>query len=122
MRKESINEEKEVLLSICQEIRALVKQRNYTECEVILQSAIGKYPHSSEPHNLYGVLYEEQGDHVAAMKHFRAAWALDPTYLPARFNIEQYSTFYSKISPAYDETDCPKFEQKTIDKKKSYAN
>lgn len=27
------------------------------------------------------------------MKHFRAAWCLDPTYLPARENMSNFSSF-----------------------------
>ena len=28
---------------------------------------------------------------MAAMKHFRAAWALDPSYEPARKNLESFT-------------------------------
>lgn len=52
------------------------------------------------------------GDHAAAMKHFRAAWALDPTYLPSRFNLNQYSEFYSSKKFAFDESDCPEIKEK----------
>ena len=47
-------------------------------------------PHSAIPHNLMGILMEKENNHVLAMKHFRAAYALDPTYIPARYNMEQY--------------------------------
>jgi hypothetical protein len=69
-------------------------------------------PHAPEPHNLLGMLLENQGDHLLAMKHFRAAWALEPTYLPARYNLEVYGTFFSKGAGAYDEEDCPVLEEK----------
>ena len=49
---------------------------------------------------------EKEGDHPGAMKHFRAAYALDPTYLPARQNLDHYGTFYSRGGCAYDESDC----------------
>ncbi|MPN31218.1 hypothetical protein SDC9_178692 [bioreactor metagenome] len=39
------------------------------------------------------------------MKHFRAAWALDPTYIPARQNLDCYGTFFSNGKCAYDESD-----------------
>ncbi len=41
------------------------------------------------------------------MKHFRAAWALDPTYLPASHNLNTYGTFFSNGSCAFDESDVP---------------
>ena len=42
------------------------------------------------------------------MKHFRAAWALDPSYVPARINMERYGSFsFTMPRPAYDEADCP---------------
>ena len=41
------------------------------------------------------------------MKHFRAAWALDPTYRPACINMERYSSFSGQMPrPVYDETEC----------------
>lgn len=64
-------------------------------------------PHAPEPHNLMGIILENENDHIGAMKHFRAAWALDPTYLPARFNMEQYGRFSAvERVDAYDESDC----------------
>ena len=36
-------------------------------------------PHGAVPHNLMGILLEKESNHVLAMKHFRAAYALDPT-------------------------------------------
>ena len=61
-----------------------------------------------------GIVLEKENEHVEAMKHFRAAWALDPTYLPARVNMEQYAGFSTvgRID-AYDESDCPGEEIKT---------
>ena len=43
---------------------------------------------------------------MTAMKHFRAAWALDPAYLPARQNLDTFGTFFSHGKSAYDESDC----------------
>lgn len=41
------------------------------------------------------------------MKHFRAAWALDPSYLPAKHNLNTYGTFFSTGHCAFDERDVP---------------
>ena len=69
--------------------------------------AMGQFPNAPQPHNLLGIVMEKEGDHASAMRHFRAAYALDPTYLPARQNLDHYGTFYSRGGCAYDESDCP---------------
>ena len=68
-------------------------------------------PHEAQPHNLMGIIMERENDHIRAMKHFRAAWALDPSFVPTRINMERYGSFsFSMPRPAYDEADC---EQET---------
>lgn len=101
-------EEKEELVLICEDVRNMIENKEYRECDICLQKIIGKYPHSAVPHNLYGLLFENEGEHVMAMCHFRAAWALDPTYLPARYNLETYGMKTQHSKGAYDESDCPK--------------
>ena len=59
------------------------------------------------PITCLALCWKKEGDHVGAMKHFRAAYALDPTYIPARQNLEVYGTFYSCGKCAFDESDCP---------------
>jgi hypothetical protein len=58
------------------------------------------------------LVLEKESDHLLAMKHFRAAWALDPTYLPARYNLENFGTFVPKGRGAFDESDCPPLKEK----------
>lgn len=77
------------LILLCNRIRKLVAAGKYRKCESILAKAMGTFPHAPQPHNLFGIVFEKEGDHIQAMKHFRAAWALDPTYLPARTNMDQ---------------------------------
>lgn len=99
-------ENKEDLVSLCRAVRELINTQNYEECQALIYDAMGKYPHAPQPHNLIGILLEKIGDHVAAMKHFRAAYALDPTYQPVRKNLECYGTFFSNGRCAYEESDC----------------
>ena len=87
--------------------KRLIVQREYKECEKKLGEAMLQNPHSAIPHNLMGILMEKERNHVLAMKHFRAAYALDPTYIPARYNMEQYGTMYPSGRCAYTEKDCP---------------
>lgn len=46
-------------------------------------------PSKPEVHNLTGAIVEMQGDWLIALKHYRAAIALDPTYQPANANVER---------------------------------
>lgn len=106
MKELAISESKKELNELCTSVRRLTIAEEYRECERLISDAMGKYPHAAEPHNLFGVILEKEGDHLAAMKHFRAAWALDPTYLPARQNLDSFGTFFSLGRTAYDESDC----------------
>ncbi|MGI6161510.1 MAG: hypothetical protein ACOYJD_05700 [Christensenellales bacterium] len=94
------------LSQLCTRVRSLIKDRNYSECTRSISDAMRDYPHAPHPHNLMGILMEEQGNHVAAMKHFRAAWALDPSYLPCRINLERYGSLFNHGTRAFDENDC----------------
>lgn len=102
------NNSKEELQTLCVRIRELARAGALPECERIITTAMTQYPHAPQPHNLLGLLLEQQNDHLSAMKHFRAAWALDSTYLPARQNLDYFGTFFSCGKCAYDESDCPK--------------
>lgn len=95
------------LSQLCGTVKGLIKNRNYDECLCLISDAMRNYPHAPHPHNLMGILLETKGDQLTAMKHFRAAWALDPTYLPCRINLDRYGSFFSQGPCAYDEQDCP---------------
>ena len=51
--------------------------------------AIGADPTRPEAFNLLGVLFELAGNHEAAMKQYRVAIDLDPTYRPAWQNLNR---------------------------------
>lgn len=106
MERKDSYENKKDLNSLCSIVRELIGSQEYQKSEVLICDAMGKYPHAPQPHNLFGILLEKTGEHVAAMKHFRAAWSLEPTYLPARENLECYGTFFSNGRCVYDESDC----------------
>lgn len=95
------------LAQLCDTVRAFVKKGALEACLAPICRAMERHPHAPQPHNLLGIILEKTGDHAAAMRHFRAAWALDPTYLPADHNLNTYGTFYSKGSCAFDESDLP---------------
>ena len=94
------------LSMLCKEVRNLVASGEYDACRGLICQAMQNYPDAPQPHNLLGVVLEKGGDHALAMKHFRAASALDPTYGPASQNLMLYGTFYTLGREAYDESDC----------------
>ena len=71
------------LQELCSAVRKYDAARDYQKCAVMICKAMGEFSNAPQPHNLFGIVLEKEGDHVLAMKHFRAAYALDPTYTPA---------------------------------------
>lgn len=94
------------LYELCENVKNLVKIDNYSGCRTMIGKAMAEYPDAAEPHNLLGIIMEKQGNHAGAMKHFRAAWALDPSYIPARENMERFGTFEAAAEPVFSEKDC----------------
>lgn len=86
-------------------VREMVNNGRYEDCMEPVCDAMKQNPDAPQPHNLLGIVLEKLGNHAAAMKHFRAAWALDPTYAPATYNLNAYGTFFSHGKCAFDESD-----------------
>lgn len=99
--------EKDHLKSICEELRTLYHSGDWKRCEEAILKAMHQYPHAAEPHNLMGILLERLGEHGLAMRHFRAAWALDPNFLPASENLEHFGAFSHSGGIAFSIDDCP---------------
>lgn len=105
------------LKDCCNDIKQMIAAHEYEKCETVIIRSMERYPHSAIPHNLYGILLEREHNHLLAMKHFRAAYALDPTYIPARYNMEQYRSISGRgIREAYTEEDCAEICEKKRDK------
>ncbi len=77
--------------AVAKNIKKQIQKGRYEEARQKILALMIQEPDSPEPHNLLGILLEKEGEHVAAMKHFRAAWALDPSYEPARKNLESFA-------------------------------
>ena len=97
---------------LSENVRGLLNDCCMGETREMICEAMKKYPDAAQPHNLLGILMEMQGNHVAAMKHFRAASVLDPTFLPARKNMEIYGSFSRPGAAAYTMEDCGTAEKK----------
>lgn len=100
-------QESEEMLHLCGRVREYLLSGKYKECREEISYAMYLHPDTPEPHNLMGLLLEGQDDHAGAMKHFRASYALDPTYQPARDNMMDYARFdLHKPIPRYSYADC----------------
>lgn len=100
---------------LCRKVRALVAEEEYGQCIQLICEAMVHSPHAPHPHNLMGIVLERQGDHAMAMRHFRAARALDPAYAPALHNLDAYGTFFSHGKCAFDEKDVAPSQQSNIE-------
>ena len=88
------------------QVKELIARREFDACEALLATAMFQNPHSAVPHNLMGLLLEQKRKHEDAMKHFRAANALEPAYAPARWNLEGFAECYKTRAEAYFASDC----------------
>ena len=96
----------EELNDLIAKAKEMIEHREFDPCEALLAIAMFQNPHSAVPHNLMGLLLEKKRKHEDAMKHFRAANALDPAYAPARWNLEGFAEFYKTRKDAYSVSDC----------------
>ncbi|WP_101698471.1 hypothetical protein [Clostridium minihomine] len=94
------------LTELCTSAKLLIAEKQYQQCKQIIAEAMKEYPHDPQPHNLMGILLEQENNHMGAMRHFRSAWALDPAYLPARHNLNYFGSLSRTGTCAYEETDC----------------
>lgn len=100
------NEVKVSLYEFSKKIKKMAESGHCDDAVFLIRQKMAQFPDAPEPHNLYGIILEKQRDTVGAMKHFRAAWALDPSYAPARQNMDRFGSFESDMKPAYSEDDC----------------
>ena len=78
---------------ILQQIAVSLRSRDIETARDLIKQAVILNIDAPEPHNYLGILYEMTGDEIAARKHYRAAYALDPTYKPACRNLERLAEF-----------------------------
>jgi len=94
--------DKKEVKALCQKVRALYVKERYDDCIVLIKEGMSRFPNAAEPQNLMGIIYEVLGNHRMAMKHFRAAVALDGTYAPARENLEVFGHLEETGDPVFE--------------------
>lgn len=85
-----------------------IKAGRYEEAKQLLGQWLAEDDSCPEIHNLLGVLYEQQANHRKALAHYRAAYALDPSYEYARLNLERVTESFVErhnLSPYYGNED-----------------
>ena len=66
-----------------------INDRHFDMALEHVQKAIALDSERAEAFNLKGALHDIQGDDLEAKKNYRAALALDPSYKPAKVNLER---------------------------------
>ena len=90
---------------LCSSVKTFVIAEDYGAGMELVCKSMSRYPHSAELQNLLGIVLEKTGNHPMAMRHFQAALALDPEYLPAKHNLYVYGTFFTRGNCAFDNSD-----------------
>lgn len=78
---------------------ACIRQADLAKAYGLIIEAMGINPDAPQPHNLLGIWYESNADGDLARRHYRAAYALDPTYKPACKNLERICTLFDNRYP-----------------------
>ena len=66
-----------------------ITDRAFDQAEAAARRAMAADPTHPEAFNLLGALFEIRGDWLEAMRFYRAALDLDPTFAPAAANVER---------------------------------
>lgn len=103
MLKEEKKQDQELITQLIHQVKNELEQFQYKSAYAMTVQAMHDFPDRAEPHNLLGIYYMMRQQHALAMRHFRAAWALDPTFAPARTNLEQYGSFDKPKTFVYEE-------------------
>ncbi|MEW9124779.1 MAG: response regulator [Thermotaleaceae bacterium] len=90
LNRQMLNEEiVESFKDMIEYAKKCILNETFDKAGEYLRKAIAENVDSPEPHNLLGVLAEYDREIQNAQLHYRAALALDPTYMPAQKNLER---------------------------------
>lgn len=79
----------------------LLKDKKFDETYNLILDLLRNYPNEPWAHNLLGCWYEMRGEAILAMKHYRAAYALSPSYDASRMNIIEFQMHTRSINQIY---------------------
>jgi hypothetical protein len=88
-----------------------IRKHDYDKAYEEIKDALMENQDSAEVHNLLGIIAELNRDLCLAGRHYRAAYALDPTYSASRINLDRISSsFYKPVTAVPDYGDKPDAE------------
>ena len=106
MDREKLDEQKAVDYASCIELaKRCVGNRHFDGAVEHVRKAISLDPARPEGFNLLGALMEIQRNVLEAQKYYRAALDLDPTYKPAKDNLERSTKWQSGGSIVLERVD-----------------
>lgn len=89
-----------------------IKLGDYDRATVLLGQAAQEDQNHPEYHNLLGIIAELKRDLALACRHYRAAYALDPSYEPASSNLARVTSYsIARNTGAPDYGDACKIEE-----------
>jgi tetratricopeptide (TPR) repeat protein len=82
--------------------RQAAQQSDFDQARQLIGEAIKLAPERPEGLTLLGQITEYLGDCLEALKLYRAAIGLDPTYKPAQQNLDRAAFGHRKQRPRFD--------------------
>lgn len=71
-----------------------ISDKQFSLAQETVRRAMSTDPSQPESYNLLGALLEIKGDYLEALKFYRAALDIDPTYTPARENLDRAASWH----------------------------
>jgi DNA-binding response OmpR family regulator len=93
--------------SLIQLAKRHITDRSFANARETVRKAISTDPAHPEAYNLLGALLEIKGDWLDAQKFYRAALDIDPSFKPARINLDRTTSWnkFGKIDLGSDNGD-----------------
>jgi DNA-binding response OmpR family regulator len=94
LEREVLDEESAVdYRSLIELTKRHISDRGFAAARETVRKAIAADPAQPEAYNLLGALLEIKGDWLEAQKFYRAALDIDPTFKPARQNLDRTTSW-----------------------------
>lgn len=119
--REALDEEKaDDYRTLIELAKRHISDRSFAAARETARKAIAADPAQPEAYNLLGALLEINDDRLEALKFYRAALEIDPTFKPAAANLERATSWhkFGKFDLGPDNTATePKSDEKKQDEK-----
>ncbi|MBN1471763.1 MAG: response regulator, partial [Syntrophaceae bacterium] len=88
-------------------VKKCIHEQHFDAAIMHARQAIALDPSRPEAFNLLGVLFEIRNDKYEALRNYRAALALDPSYKPAIHNLDRSTSFKPETQMEIGKIDIP---------------